>query len=105
MIKYEWYQSGQLFGMRYEIPAGESIKQHTHDDSTLHNVIVLKGAVVFKYDGKLRILDAGQVRDFDGSKPHTITAMSDGATTLHFFLNGMPRGYAALPESEHSGEF
>jgi quercetin dioxygenase-like cupin family protein len=105
MIKYQWYVSGQLFGIIYEMPAGRKLPMHEHETDHLHNVTVLKGAVVFDSKEKYVILDAGQVLDFDGTKPHEITALGEGATLLNLFINGMPESYRALPVSEHSGSF
>jgi len=101
MIKYNWYRSGAIFGMRYEMDAGSRLPMHSHESDTLHNVIVLSGHV--RFDGEtLSDLHAGDVFDFDGTKPHTIIAVQK-STILNLNLNGIPPGYAELPESEHSG--
>ncbi len=104
MIRYRWYRSGDVFGMLYEMEAGSALPRHAHERETLHNVIVLKGAVLFDGDTR-RTLDAGEVFDFDGSTLHTTTALAGGATILNLFLHGIPADYKALPDSEHSGVF
>lgn len=82
---------------------GDEIPEHAHDDSTLHNITVLAGTVeLHESDGRTLLL-AGVVHDFDGRKPHFIRCRSDSAVILNLFLNGIPPGYAELPESEHRG--
>jgi quercetin dioxygenase-like cupin family protein len=104
MINFRWYRSGALFGMRYEMEQGDEIPQHVHDDSTLHNIIVLHGLVALHQGSEYRtLLMAGIVQDFDGRQPHLIRCMSDRAVILNMFLNGIPPGYAELPASEHQG--
>jgi hypothetical protein len=105
MIRYEWYRSGSIFGIKYDMSEGASLKRHAHGAETLHNVIVLEGGVIFDGAGFYRELFPGDVFDFDGTQPHEITALEGGATILNIFLNGIPEQYKELPTSEHAGEF
>lgn len=105
MIKFNWYKSGDLFGVRYEFEKGDSLPRHTHKHGgeLEHNVIVLEGTILLdKEDGALE-LAAGEVCDFNNEKQHTVTCLSDRAVTLHLCLQGFPPEYAGLPTSEHSG--
>jgi quercetin dioxygenase-like cupin family protein len=104
VIKYAWYRSGALFGIRYEIPEGERLPTHSHDDSRAHDVIVLSGQVGLRVIDALTRASAGSILQFDGSKRHTVIAITD-AVILNLFHYGMPAGYESLPESEHSGSF
>lgn len=89
--------------MRYCMDQGDEIPEHAHDESTLHNIIVLHGTVDL-YEGSAHtLLMAGVHHDFDGTKPHKIVCHSAHAAILNLFLNGIPQGYAELPESERQG--
>lgn len=103
MIRFNWYRSGALFGIRYQMDEGDEIPQHVHDDTALHNIMVLHGMVALHAGEYRTLLMTGIVHDFDGSKPHKIVCQSDHAVILNLFLQGMPQGYAELPESEHEG--
>jgi quercetin dioxygenase-like cupin family protein len=103
MIRFRWYQSGDLFGMRYDMEHGDALPAHAHDYANEHNVIVLHGNVCLEMPDHQRYASAGEVIDFDGTREHTIRCISNGATILNMWLRGIPQGYAQLPESEHSG--
>ncbi len=100
MIRFKWYESGDLFGVHYTFEkAGDALPNHAHARETLHNVIVLKGAIR-ECD---TIVQAGNVHDFDGSQLHLITALIAGTQILNLFLHGKPADYNTLPESEKTG--
>lgn len=102
-MNFKWYQSGNIFGIRYWMRAGEEIPTHAHPYPELeHNIVVLLGSVRLTTDNHDTVLE-NCVHDFDGKKPHSITCISDEAMTLHLFLLGMPDGYAQLPEAERQG--
>lgn len=87
---------------------GDALPEHAHDAANEHNVIVLNGSVQLSINtdsgGRAHIeLNQGHVRDFDGSRSHTIRCLSERATILNMWLHGIPHGYADLPESEHQG--
>ena len=103
MIRFRWYRSGDLFGVRYEMERGDALPEHLHDRASEHNVIVLAGSVALEQPGARDVGFTGDVLDFDGSKLHTIRCLSQSATILNVFLHGMPQGYAELPASEHQG--
>ncbi len=104
MIKYSWYRSGALFGIRYDIPAGERLPTHAHDADRAHDVFVISGDVGLRVLDALTRASAGALLQFDWWKRHTVIAITD-AVILNLFLYGMPQGYGELPESEHSGSF
>jgi hypothetical protein len=105
MTQFKWYQSGKIFGIRYMLKLGDTIPKHAHIEECFHNIIVLEGMVQLDFfgDDVLRVLGPGTVHDFDGSKKHMITGLSDYNVLLNLFLHGIPEGYAELPESEKSG--
>jgi quercetin dioxygenase-like cupin family protein len=104
MIRFKWYRSGDLFGMRYDFEHGDALPTHSHDRLNEHNVIVLEGMVCLEMpDGHKKYGSRGDVIDFDGGQLHTIRCLSRYATTLNMWLRGIPEGYDALPASEHEG--
>lgn len=104
MTHFKWYRSGQLFGIKYTLELGDSIPRHAHGPETLHNIIVLKGEVRLEFSPVEHIyLYAGQVYDFDGERSHRIEGVAKQSIILNLFLNGIPDGYADLPQSERSG--
>lgn len=104
MIRFNWYRSGELFGVRYDYEQGDCLPTHEHDAANEHNVIVLHGTVRLEMsNGDLKCAGVGDVLDFDGSQMHTIRCLSSTATTLNLWLRGIPNGYDSLPITEHSG--
>jgi len=101
-MRFAWYQSGDLFGIRYWLAYGEKIPVHAHQAEFEHNIIVVYGTVRLDLENQ-DVLLTGTVHDFNGKQSHSITCMSNSAETLHLFLHGIPPGYADLPESERSG--
>jgi hypothetical protein len=77
---------------------------HAHDETTAHNVIVLKGEVDLVLGTERIAASSGAVLDFDGRREHTVRAISP-AVILNLFLNGMPPGYRELPASERAGTY
>jgi quercetin dioxygenase-like cupin family protein len=103
MIRFAWYRSGALFGIRYDFARGDALPWHSHHAEEAHNLIVLDGAVRLIMLDSQRLALAGDVIDFDNALRHTISCETATAKTLNLFLNGIPAGYAALPSTEHSG--
>lgn len=103
MTHFRWYRSGLLFGIKYTLECGDIVPRHSHADETLHNIVVLHGQVRLEFDTESVPLYAGEVFDFDGTKPHRIVGVAKQSMILNLCLNGIPSGYDALPESEHSG--
>lgn len=101
--RFDWYRSGRLFGIRYVLLVGDAIPRHEHMEETLHNIIVLAGEVRLEFEVEHQRLYAGEVIDFDGTRPHRIVGVAIKSVLLNLFLNGIPEGYAELPPSEHSG--
>ena len=105
-MRYDHYQSGSLYGIRYVFREGERLWPHAHEGETAdqaHNVIVLKGSVRFE-GASFNILVAGDVFDFDGSQAHAIVALEPGTTTLHLMLHGAPASFADYTEDQRHGE-
>jgi hypothetical protein len=99
-VRQRWYWQDPLFGMRYSFPkAGEGLRRHSHLPELQHNVIVLRGAVSINGN----VFSAGEITEL-GAEEHDVTAVEDYTETLHMFYNGIPSGYAELPESEHDVE-
>lgn len=103
MTRFEHYQSGALYGIRYwfEVP-GDCIPTHSHDSTHAHNIVVLAGSVMFSTENQATPLLPGTVFDFDWTLRHKITAL-EKAEVLHLFLNGRPEGYERLPPHELRG--
>jgi hypothetical protein len=105
MIHYQWYESGRLFGIRYTFDdSGEALPTHAHEPVTLHNIVVLAGAI--RLDGpeiEARQGFSGHVLDFDGTKVHTVTALAPKTVILNLFLSGKPPEYETLPDKEKHG--
>jgi hypothetical protein len=104
-MRYDHYASGQLYGIRYEFKNGEKLWPHAHVGESAdqaHNIVVLRGTVLF--DGvEQKTLVAGDIYDFDGTKPHSITALQD-SVTLHLMLRGRPAEFAGYTEQQKHGE-
>jgi hypothetical protein len=106
MIYFDHYHSGQIFGIRYRFTeVGDAIPLHKHADELLHNVIVMKGSVGFVTAKGMRHLHAPMIFDFDGTIPHELRCLTDEAEVINVFLNGIPVGYAELPEDQKHGVF
>jgi len=105
-MKYDHYESGALYGIRYQFKEGERLWPHAHVDDMAdqgHNIIVLQGSVIF--DGtERRVLTAGEVFDFDGSQLHSILALEPDTVTLHMMLNGKPASFADYTDAQKHGE-
>lgn len=96
------YRSGDLFGSYYFFDdVGDGIRLHTHEKEMNHNIIVLRGAVVFNNV----VIDTGQVFDFIGSEPHSVIAIEARTHILNLYLHGIPEGYKGLPDSEFHSTF
>src|SRR5580658_1383885 len=104
-MRYDHYHSGQIYGIRYSFKAGERLAPHAHVGELveqMHNIIVLRGSVLFE-GSERRVLQAGEVYDFDGARTHSIRALED-SVTLHLMLQGMPPSYAAYTPEQRHGE-
>lgn len=95
-MKFKFYRSGKVFGIHYFMEENEALPEHRHDDSTLHNIIVLKGSCWYSDTKDSIKLEAGAVFDFDGTQRHFIRAC-EPTEILNLFLNGEPQGYDTLP--------
>nr|WP_294525723.1 hypothetical protein [uncultured Rhodopila sp.] len=103
MIRFAWYESGALFGIRYDFDRGDALPWHAHDKDTAHNIVILDGLVRLVLPGAERLGLAGDVLDFDNAVRHTIRCESTTARILNLFLNGMPADYRTLPITERAG--
>lgn len=103
MTRFEHYQSGKIYGIRYWFDAaGDGIPAHVHPPELAHNIIVLSGSVMLSTEKGATPLLSGRVFDFDWSTHHKITAL-EKAEVLHLFLHGRPEGYERLPPHELRG--
>ena len=104
MIHYWHYRSGDLFAIQYRFEeAGDFLPTHQHERELLHNIIVLKGRCRFHSCGKNSDLSAGDVFDFDGSRPHRIEAL-EPCEILNFCLHGEPESYKTLSAEDRVGQ-
>lgn len=105
-MRYDHYQSGSLYGIRYVFKEGERLWPHAHERESAdqaHNIIVLKGSVIF--DGlERKVLTAGDVFDFDGSQAHSILALEPDTVTFHLMLHGAPASFADYTDAQKHGE-
>lgn len=105
-MKFDHYESGSLYGIRYTFREGERLWPHQHTEDTAdqaHNIIVLQGSVMFE-GTEQRLLCVGDVYDFDGSQPHSIRAMEPYTITLHLMLNGRPASFSGYTQEQKHGE-
>lgn len=105
-MRYDHYQSGSLYGVRYGFNQGERLWPHQHVDETAdqaHNIVVLRGSVRFEGASE-QILRAGDIHDFDGSLPHAIVALEPNTVTLHFMLHGKPASFEAYTDDQKHGD-
>jgi quercetin dioxygenase-like cupin family protein len=98
-MKVDHYESGNLYGVRYEMGSGEELPKHTHPITEFHNVCVLKGSVTFWSEDRVAMLTAGNIFDFDGTKPHVITAL-EPTVILNLYRFGKPPSAMKLSEAE-----
>lgn len=106
MTKYEHYLSGDVFGIRYVFETvDDGLPRHTHDAIMAHNVIVMSGEVKVLFDDETKYLRAGDIYDFDNTRPHAIRAVTPGACIFNAFVHGQPVEYKSLPPHEFKGEF
>jgi quercetin dioxygenase-like cupin family protein len=104
-VYFEHYSSGKIFGIIYDFSeVGDGIGMHTHSEELLHNVVVLKGRIRLYGENDDGVkLEAGDIHDFDSTKMHEIVALEEDTKILNTFLNGIPVGYAELPDYEKVG--
>jgi len=106
VTRFEHYLSGGVFGIKYVFDTvNDGLPRHTHDAVTAHNVVVLRGEVKVLFDDETKYLQAGDIYDLDGSRPHAIRAVTPGACIFNAFLNGQPVEYKDLPPYELKGQF
>lgn len=92
MIKYDHYESGDLYAIRYEFSeAGEGIPTHRHQADLGHNICVFRGSVCLEAEDRKEVLTPG-VYDLEGTIPHSITAL-EPSVILNYFLHGRPEGW------------
>ena len=104
-MKFDHYESGALYGIRYEFKKGERLWPHAHIDEVAdqaHNIVVLKGAVLF-VGMERKTLTTGDVFDFDNGRAHSIVALED-SITLHLLLGGKPPSFENYTEEQKHGE-
>lgn len=104
MLRYKYYTSGEVYGILYTFEfAGESLPEHTHDTNSAHNIVVLRGQLSLMFgEDDFRVINAGDVVDFDWTRRHRIIA-STPAAILNLFLYGMPEGHDQIPPNELEG--
>lgn len=105
-MRYDHYQSGQIYGIRYAFNQGEKLWPHEHTGETAdqaHNIVVLRGAVMFEGETR-KLLRAGDIHDFDGSQTHSIVALEPNTVTLHLMLHGAPASFASYTEDQKHGD-
>jgi hypothetical protein len=104
-MRYDHYESGTVYAIRYEFRAGEKLPSHAHVGETAdqaHNIVVLAGRIAF--DGQpCAVLRAGHVFDFDNEHPHSVLALTD-AVTVHLMLYGKPASFAGYTDAQRHGE-
>ena len=104
-MRYDHYESGTLYAIRYEFRAGEKLPSHAHVGETAdqaHNIVVLAGLIAF--DGQpCAVLRAGCVHDFANEVAHEVLALTD-AVTLHCLLRGKPESFEGYTEAQKHGE-
>ena len=104
-MKFDHYESGALYGIRYEFKKGERLWPHSHIQETsdqAHNIVVLRGAVLF-VGMEQKTLTAGDVFDFDNTRAHSIVALEE-SVTLHLMLQGKPGSFESYVEEQKHGE-
>jgi quercetin dioxygenase-like cupin family protein len=104
-MRFDHYESGNLYGIRYHFQAGERLWPHAHIAECAdqaHNVIVVKGSLMFEGAEK-RLLNAGDIYDFDGTQPHAIIALEE-SITLHLMLQGKPGSFSGYTQEQKHGE-
>jgi quercetin dioxygenase-like cupin family protein len=82
---------------------GEGLGEHYHDYTTAHDIRVLQGSVVIQGDIPRKILNVGEVYNFDWTKNHAIIALEDGTAIMNTFINGIPEQYRNLPPEKRFG--
>ena len=83
--------------------AGEGLMMHIHDDSSAHDIQVMKGKVVVYGAIPAIVLVPGMPFHFDWSKPHEVIALEDGTTIFNRSLNGIPGEYRNIPPNKRRG--
>jgi hypothetical protein len=91
MIKFLTYRSGDLHGVQYHFEkAGDKIPEHDHTRvGDFHNIVCLLGSVRVTSPELDSVVAAGEVLDFNGALPHTITAL-EPSKIINFYLHGRP---------------
>lgn len=105
-MKYDHYESGSLYGIRYEFRTGEKLWPHVHTGELAeqaHNIIVLRGRICLRFPEHVIEMEAGAMIDFDNSLEHSIEAL-EPSVTLHLMLHGKPPSFEAYACGQKHGE-
>jgi hypothetical protein len=106
-MKFEHYESGSLYGIRYIFREGERLWPHAHvmeSADQAHNIIVLRGSIRFESSLGVELLAAPAVLDFDNSLMHSITALEPDTVIMNMMLNGRPASFAGYTDDQKRGE-
>lgn len=100
----ELYMENGIDGFFYLFDkAGEGLMGHTHDESSAHDVQVMRGKVVIYGDMPAVVLGVGDPFSFDWRKHHEIIALEDGTLIFNRLLNGAPEVAKTLPPERLRG--
>lgn len=85
MIRYRHIEIDGSIGCEYTFEReGEYIPSHKHGEPFTHSVLCVSGKAMLEVNRQLIPLKAGdQAKDWDSTKPHTITAMANGTVIVN----------------------
>ena len=97
---------GTTFTTRIAMNRGEGLAEHTHDASSNHFTICLRGACLFIEPDKKTLVKAAELYAPEDNVPHTVIALEDGTEIIHiqrqeFTQDWMRRGDGGVTE-DHS---
>jgi len=74
---------GRTFTSHLWMDRGGGVVEHTHDPSSTHFTICLRGSCLFVEPGRNTLLRAGELYAPDEGVPHQIIGLEDGTEIMH----------------------
>lgn len=84
MLEVKPFVLGKLVGSIYDFPAaGDVLPMHTHTEANVHISVIARGSFRAHGNGWERVVNAGDVLDWQPNEPHEFIALSAEARLVN----------------------